>query len=529
MLWEIAIGIPRAWQATLLAVFVLLVWRLWTFTATHIFWPSRPKELPYYIPFLGHVYSFFFSSFELMERGLSYTYRSHEPLSIQLPGRKLYIITRPEDVSEVFNNKTHTLDHDSTLRETLLAFGVTLEGSKRAWRSRDTGDRPFPHDHTSDAPRTAAQPAQSLINWIRDSFRKHLMNPQTLYEMADLFRDSLLESFSSERLEQYIATGSSQNSIPVYTFLRHAMVEASVRSIFGQHLHEVDPECVQNMLAFNDHAWQIVMRYPTFFGLSSVSKPYNTMMRTMRAFVQRPLSDNDGANPLIKNVLRGMEVAELDTQSRAAVILMIFWAATSNEYNALFWIISHLMHDPALLEVVRRETDAAWSMNGSCLDTKHLKKGCPTLNAVFHEILRHKNAAGTMRLVKSTTLIGGKTLKPGNLAYVPFRQLHNNEAVWGPACNDFDHTRFLDKNKAMMRNPAFRPFGGGQTHCTGRTLAKLEVFSAVAILLRRFEVKLAQTSDGSFPSLPALDTQTISLGINGPVRGSDLLIEISNK
>ncbi|KAF3765563.1 cytochrome P450 [Cryphonectria parasitica EP155] len=530
MLLEVLLRIPPSGQASLILGSLFFLWHLWTFTAKHSIWPSQPKELPYHMPHTGHLYSFFFGSVQLMERGLRHTDQTREPFSIQLPGRKLYIITRPEDVTQVFNNKTSTLDHDSTLRETLLAFGVTDEGSRLAWRTPEPGERDSlsllgPNQPLGDA--AARVPPKSLINWIRDSFRRHLMTPQSLYEMADLFRDSLLDSIRMDRIAHY--TTRPDGAVSLYPFLRQAMVEASVRSIFGSHLHEVDPDCVAHMLAFNDHAWQIVMRYPRFFGHSSVSKPYDRMMETMRTFVQRPLAENEGANPLIRNVLIGMEAANLDTQSRAAIVLMIFWAATSNEYNALFWLISHLMHDPALLQEVKRETDAAWK-DGN-LNTKHFKRDCPVLDAIFHEIFRHKNAAGTMRLVSETTVIGGKELQPGNLAYIPFRQLHHNEAVWGPTYQDFDHTRFID-NKSLVRHPSFRPFGGGQTHCTGRTLAKLEVFSAAAILLRRFDMRLAgATAAGNSekPSFPVLDNETLSLGLNGPLRGSDLFVKMIEK
>lgn len=99
--------------------------------------------------------------------------------------------------------------------------------------------------------------------------------------------------------------------------------------------------------------------------------------------------------------------------------------------------------------------------------------------------------------------------------------------MWGDDCLEFDHTRFL-KKKYLARNPSFRPFGGGVTYCPGRTLAKREVFSAVAIFLRRFNMRLAL--NGSKPQpFPVLNIKTPSLGLNGPTQGMDVIVEMAER
>jgi cytochrome P450 len=201
----------------------------------------------------------------------------------------------------------------------------------------------------------------------------------------------------------------------------------------------------------------------------------------------------------------------------------IFLSAVSNEYNGTFWLMAQLLYDRPLLEQVKQETEAAWQSGK--LDIKYLSEHCPVLDAVFNEFLRHKNAAGAMRLVAEQTTIGSKKLEPGNMAYVPFYQIHTNENVWGDRCLEFDHTRFL-KRKSLARNTSFRPFGGGGTYCPGRTLAKQEVFSAVAIILHRFDVRLAVTGEMKQP-FPILNIKTPSLGLNGPVKGMDIIVEMT--
>ncbi|KUI59524.1 Cholesterol 7-alpha-monooxygenase [Cytospora mali] len=358
---------------------------------------------------------------------------------------------------------------------------------------------------------------------VQDGYRKHLLTPVTMDQMAQVFVRSLLENIQPDNISYCMAGDTHLFSI--YALSRYAMIEASAQSMFGSHLHEIDPEFASHMLAFNDYAWQVVMRYPDFFGRLPVSKPRKKMMAIMKQFVGRPVSSNTQANAFVRNVLAGMEITALDMHSRAAMMLMIFWAAVSNEYNGTFWLMAHLLHDEALLKQVEQETEAAWQSGK--LNIKHLTENCPILDATFNEVLRHKNAAGAMRRVAEKTRIGNKELQPGSIAYIPFHQIHTNEGVWGDNSLVFDHTRFL-KRKSLARNASFRPFGGGATYCPGRTLAKQEVFSAIAIILHRFDVRLAEVGHGK-QQFPILNVKTPSLGLNGPIKGMDVIAEMVPK
>jgi cholesterol 7alpha-monooxygenase len=141
--------------------------------------------------------------------------------------------------------------------------------------------------------------------------------------------------------------------------------------------------------------------------------------------------------------------------------------------------------------------------------------------------MRLKNGAGALRVVKEKTVIGDKLLQPGNSILIPFHQLHTNEHVWGPTVGDFDPSRFLEK-KSLARHPSFRPFGGGTTYCPGRVIAKEQVFGFIAVLLHRFDIKLAQAegSVGEKPPFPLLNDSVPSLGINGPLSGMDIIVDM---
>jgi hypothetical protein len=226
-------------------------------------------------------------------------------------------MTRPEDVTSVFNNQ-HGIDNDYSLREILIAFGVKPDDLRRAWHMPLKGDWCYVEGDALNPQHMC------FIKWVQDSYRKHLLTKRTLEEMAGVFVDSLLDTMRPESIT-YCMMGE-ENLYSLYTIIRNAMVEASAQSMFGPHLHEINPDVIEHMLRFNDNAWQVVMRYPDFLGRLPVSEPRKKMMAVMRGLVQRHSSEIPLANAFVRNVLDRMELTEITTHSRAAMMLMIFWA-----------------------------------------------------------------------------------------------------------------------------------------------------------------------------------------------------------
>ena len=103
----------------------------------------------------------------------------------------------------------------------------------------------------------------------------------------------------------------------------------------------------------------------------------------------------------------------------------------------------------------------------------------------------------------------------------PFRQLHFDEGIFGADAQRFVPERFI-RDEGLVRSKGFRPFGGGTTHCPGRFVAKQEVFMFVAVVLHRFEVRLAPGEQ----AFPVLERKKPSLGVMDPVEGDDVVVEV---
>ncbi len=194
-------------------------------------------------------------------------------------------------------------------------------------------------------------------------------------------------------------------------------------------------------------------------------------------------------------------------------------------------MIAYIVYDPNLLASLRTETSLAYQ-NGT-INLSYLMERCPRLDATYLETLRIVNGALSARKIVAPTPMGGKLLRKGNTILIPFRQLHYNKAVFGKDPGYFDPQRFL-KEKTLRNNPSFKPFGGGVNYCPGRFLAKQEMLVFVALVLNRLDIKVAtvdsQDEDKStLQPFPKLDESTPALGVNGPVKGSDVYVGLQER
>ena len=194
-------------------------------------------------------------------------------------------------------------------------------------------------------------------------------------------------------------------------------------------------------------------------------------------------------------------------------------------------MISYIIFNPDLLAALRAETSPACRDGG--IDLSYLIAKCPRLDATYLEALRVVNGALSARKIVAPTPMGNKILGTGNTILIPFRQLHYNTSVFGESPATFEPERFL-KDTHLKDSWSYKPFGGGVNYCPGRFLAKHEMLVFVALFINRFDIELAETGlqDGHITSpqtFPKLDESTPALGINGPVKGSDVYIRIQKK
>lgn len=154
-------------------------------------------------------------------------------------------------------------------------------------------------------------------------------------------------------------------------------------------------------------------------------------------------------------------------------------------------MLSEILFNQDLYDVARAEASQICRLEMSERQLASITATCPNLNAVWNECLRLGSAAASTRHVNRDTMIGDRLLRQDSIVMAPYSQMHQNSDFFGAHADEFDHRRFLD-DSSLDKQPAFKPWGGGTTHCPGRHVAKLEVFLFVALALTECDLKLAQ-------------------------------------
>jgi cytochrome P450 len=95
-----------------------------------------------------------------------------------------------------------------------------------------------------------------------------------------------------------------------------------------------------------------------------------------------------------------------------------------NLYKLTFWLVSHLAHNPALLDQIRQEVLPA--VQGKQVDETYLLEQCPKLDSLVSETLRLTVTSSLARVILEPTVVGGKMLKPGNKIMVRLPVLYRS-------------------------------------------------------------------------------------------------------
>jgi cytochrome P450 len=156
--------------------------------------------------------------------------------------------------------------------------------------------------------------------------------------------------------------------------------------------------------------------------------------------------------------------------------------------DSMTWTLGELIAHPEVLARLRQELEAvigAGEVQGS-----HLA-ALPYLEAVVYEGLRRRptNLSTSLRRVKQPFELGGYLLPEGTLVAVCLPALSVREDLF-PSPKSFDPDHFYGK---QFPADVWSPFGGGGPHaCVGQDLALAISKTALATVVRKAELKLAQ-------------------------------------
>lgn len=181
--------------------------------------------------------------------------------------------------------------------------------------------------------------------------------------------------------------------------------------------------------------------------------------------------------PAADGLVAGLARAGLSREVILAEVLDLLFQGHELTGDSMAWTLGELMAHPEVLARLRQELDAAGE-EGSYLE------------AVVYEGLRRRpsNFVTTVRRVKQPFSIGGYQLPEGTMLAACYPAIGMREDLY-PRPKGFDPDHFHGQQPPAADRS---PFGGGRHACAGRELAMAVMKTALATIVRKAELKLAQ-------------------------------------
>ncbi|PVH94312.1 cytochrome P450 [Periconia macrospinosa] len=310
-------------------------------------------------------------------------------------------------------------------------------------------------------------------------------------------------------------------------------VHGTTDAFLGKAIWKVNPNFLDAFKRWERTNWKYMFQMPEFMSKDMILARDEIIKSFILYFRLSPEERSD-CNYFMKAAEKMVKDVGCNEEDTARIFMLYFWAIVGNIYKVAFWVLAHLVYDPTLLDSIRTEVTPA--MRNGELDELYLAEQCPKLESLISEILRLTVASALVREVVAPTELGGKVLQPGNRILVSYRQLHLNRAVWGQDPLQMEPYRF-EENAKLQNSISYRPFGGGNTLCPGRFVAKRSIAYAIALMVLRYnmEIDLERTKSGGIkthkdlPPFPRLDTTKPSPGVGLPHVDDDIFLSLKKR
>ncbi|KAL4786384.1 cytochrome P450 oxidoreductase [Aspergillus varians] len=522
--WSWVLRKSPASLAAITTLSLLIVWRIWRFEIMPRYYPDDPKELPYWIPILGHGVAFFNNSNALLSRAKKHFNHVQDPYALTIANSLTYVITKPQDVAEAYRNTT-TLSFNEFVQAIMRGCGCSEPCVQAMYADLPKEKAGFPNPHGKPLGTLARQ---MHINQLYPGDNLDFLEKQFLHWIEPRMNmDGLRECpYATAHAENN--DGKDHVVLPLLQWCSDFFARAGQRAYFGPELEKLDDSLPRTFIAFDELSWQILYQYPDFLA-GKMKSSRDAIQRVLKQYFRIPQEKRHGDAWFTKAMEDEMRALGIGEDDIATMLVTIYWGINTNTRKAAFWLLTYILHhNPDYLNLIRSETLAAFPSGPFTapqdINLTHLHENCPTLDAMWNETIRLSAYSASVRFLTSDTTIGNKTLRKGNRLMVPYRQLHFDESIFGTEfpVTEFVPERFMSKTgRHLTRSDNWRPFGGGSTMCPGRHVAKRFVMLFVAMLVQRFDIESLSKR------IPVADEGKPVLGLMSVVDGEDLLVRVS--
>ena len=224
-----------------------------------------------------------------------------------IAGSIFYVITDPQDVSDVFSNSPD-LSFDMFLMRTMLQFQATPSAVKKIFRRVDQKAVSNQHSRVANIP----QIAHHLQ--VQQTSGNDLKNMAT--HIAALFRvDPCLESIEKSGMPLRV-------SLKMWTV--RMFIDVLQDAYFGKALAEIDPDLSSALIEFDELSWQVFYPYPQYLK-TSVNRLRDRIQLSMEAYLKLSPQQRQAKAWFTQGLIDEYSKVGLSQKDIATQLVFLYW------------------------------------------------------------------------------------------------------------------------------------------------------------------------------------------------------------
>ncbi|KAL8810967.1 MAG: hypothetical protein Q9223_007631, partial [Gallowayella weberi] len=243
---------------------------------------------------------------------LNRKYFNDDPCTITIAGKRLYVVTLPQHVAEVYRSAS-SLSHNPSVRNLHESFGMSPVGVEKMW------EVPMAHE-----------------NHVSPAGRKRLMDRSRDFHRLQLFPGRQLDDLNAGFITR-IEHGTTWNSIPqpcilsstademvvsLYKWCGYVLVDAASRGFYGDALVDTSPQIVRDFLELDKQSWMLFYQYPSFLA-KAMTAPRERITQAFDRYIALHSEKKKDAAPYTKALAAEQTDAGVSTRD-GAIAFQIF-------------------------------------------------------------------------------------------------------------------------------------------------------------------------------------------------------------
>ena len=235
---------------------------------------------------------------------------SREPFAITVAGARLYIITAPQDATEIYRN-VKTLTFDEYVRDVMKSIGVSNDGISKLWKP--------PGENRSDGPHKA------LAHAAEGYYREQLLPGHQLDILWRRIMDEISSSISWDSLPgPTLNSVEGLKSVSLLEWTSDVLLKSVIDGFFGDKLLQMDRQLLQNFATFDKESWKLTYKLPRGMA-KEMYDALDRMVRSVEAYLRLPKDERPEATWLIKKMETETARMDIDVQDFAAMLTSLVW------------------------------------------------------------------------------------------------------------------------------------------------------------------------------------------------------------